>query len=114
MNPADFIVLSYLLPLTLFISLYAVRSPWLSNELGVALMFQKLGFLLVIVVILMSIFLGPDYVFRQEVRTTVYLIVGVALWIDVINLLRYQYNARHHGEHRNSVFFRLVRARVKK
>lgn len=95
MNPADFIVLSYLIPLLVFITLYASRSPWLDNELGIALMFQKIGFLLVILVVLMSLFLGLDYPFRQEIRTAIYSIVGIALWVDVVNLLRYQYRARH-------------------
>lgn len=95
MNFPDYIVLSYMLPLTIFIGLYAVRSPWRSNELGIALMLQKVGFTLVISVVLMTLFLGTDYAFRQELRTFVYTVVGVALWLDVFNLLRYQYRARH-------------------
>ena len=116
MNPADFIILSYLAPLIIFITLYGTRSPWLNNELGKALMFQKFGFLLVVIVILLSIFLGQEYPFRQEVRTTVYILVGVALWVDVINLLRYQYRARHEINTK-SVFSRWVfrdRDRVKR
>lgn len=92
---ADFIALSYLLPLGIFISLYAARSPWRENELGVALMFQKVGFLMIVVLIVLSVFLGRDYPFREEVRTVTYSVVGLALWVDVVNLVRYQYRARH-------------------
>lgn len=86
----DFTVLSYLIPLGLFVGLYGFRSPWFQTELGVALMFQKIGFIGIILVIVLSVFLGAAYPGREWVRLVVYAIVGAALWLDVVNLRRYQ------------------------
>lgn len=92
-NWGDIVVLSYLIPLLLFIGLYLFRSPWTSTELGIALMFQKVGMSLIVLLIVASIYLG-DYPYRDLVRGIIYTAVGVALWVDVVNLLRYQRKTR--------------------
>lgn len=85
------VVLTYLLPLGLFIYYYVFsgRSPWRSTELGKALAYQKASFTAVILLILASIFF-PDYMGRGIVRIVVYTAVGISLWIDFGNLIRYQ------------------------
>jgi len=86
-------VLSYLVPLFLFIGFYASKSPWRSTELGQALMYQKASFLLVVLVIIFSVFF-PGYWGRGAVRIIVYTAVAISLWVDFSNLLRYQRMAR--------------------
>lgn len=84
-------VLTYIIPLALFIYFYIFsgRSPWRSTPIGKALAYQKISFTVIIGVILFSIFI-PDYFGRSIVRILAYGAVGVSLWIDFRNLLRYQ------------------------
>lgn len=85
----NFVVLSYFIPLVWFIVQYSARSPWDATELGVALLFQKIGFALVILVICLSVFF-PGYFGREFFRLSAYLAVLFFLWLDVANLTRYQ------------------------
>lgn len=87
------IIVAYLVPLILFITLYAMRSPWTSTELGKALMYQKSSFLLVVCVVIASIAF-PGYFGRDWVRIVIFGGVSISLWVDVINLLHYQDFAR--------------------
>lgn len=86
----DVLVLSYAIPIGLFIGLYATRSPWAETELGVALMFQKISFLGLYVLLALGLLLGSDYWGRDILRAVVYGAIGFFLWLDVVNLLRYQ------------------------
>ncbi len=99
---ANYITIGSFVPLLVFIILYATRSPWRGqrnrngvwehNELGVALMAQKISFLAVFVVVGASPFLN-DYPSRGWVRILVFSAVLFFLCIDVVNLLRYQHRA---------------------
>lgn len=91
---ANYVVLAYVIPLAAFILLYAIRSPWRSTELGVALMIQKVAFTTLILIILASYFIGSAYPGREWVRLFGFLAVGATLVMDVVNLLRYQRIAR--------------------
>lgn len=96
-NVGNLEVLTYLIPLGLFIWYYMLsgRSPWMSSPLGKALAYQKISFTAVILVIIASIFF-PGYFGRGAVRIVIYFAVGVSLWVDFANLMRYQRLGRAH------------------
>jgi hypothetical protein len=85
----DFVVLSFVVPLSIFIVRYAFWSPWRSTELGRHLMYQKASIAAVIALILLALFI-PDFFLRAEVRLIAYLAVGFFLWLDVVTLIRIQ------------------------
>lgn len=85
----NIIATSYLLPLGIFVGFYGTRSPWWDNELGIALLLQKLSFIAVFALIVLGIFFH-DWEGRQWVRLVVYALVGFSLWLDIVNLRRYQ------------------------
>lgn len=90
----NILVLTYVIPIVMFIVLYATRSPWTATELGIALMFQKLAILGICLLITLGLWLGDDYWGRDVLRALVYGAVGFFLWLDVINLVRYQKGRR--------------------
>ena len=81
-------VFTYLVPLGIFIGLYA-RSPWTSTELGITLMMQKIIFVVIVMLLILSLWLG-DYPARQWLWLAAFIIVDVLLWVDVVNLRRYR------------------------
>lgn len=85
----DYLVLSGLIPLVIFVVMYFFRSPYDDNEIGIALMFQKLGFIALLGIIVLSLFLGP-YPGREWVRVVFYSIIVIGFWVDLVNLRRYQ------------------------
>lgn len=86
-----FIVISTVIPLLLFIWLYGAKSPWRANELGVALMFQKVCLLALVVIIILGNFLPAEFdLARYYLRALLFGLVAAFLWLDVLNLVRYQ------------------------
>lgn len=84
-------VLASVIPVTLFIILYATRSPWRTSEVGRTLMTQKIAFLLVFLFIATSL-LFPDYFGRDWVREAVYLLLLFTFCWEVSNLYKTQRN----------------------
>lgn len=85
----NLIAVSYLIPLVSFIFRYWRRSPWWVTDLGVALMAQKIAFVGVFILIDLGIFFH-DWPARAGIRLVLYSIVAVSLWLDQVNLNRYQ------------------------
>ena len=85
----NFVVLSFLIPLTIFIFRYALYSPWRSTELGRHLMYQKSSIAAVIALVLIALFI-PEFFLRAEIRLLAYLAVGFFMWLDVVTLIRIQ------------------------
>jgi hypothetical protein len=86
----NYVVLSFLIPLTIFIVRYAFWSPWRSTELGRQLMYQKSSIVAVIALVLLALFV-PDFFLRAEIRLAAYLAVGFFMWLDVVTLIRIQH-----------------------
>ena len=96
-------VLLMVIPLAVFISLYRSSSPWRDNELGIALMFQKIALMTMVLVIIAGNFLPPDWdLLRRSIRAVLFFGVLFFLIVDVFNLWEYQ-----HGR-RNALFFRFL------
>ena len=56
----DLVVLSYIIPLVLFITLYAKRRTWRYSTIGRTLMAQKAAFLVVMLTITLQLFQGKQ------------------------------------------------------
>jgi len=93
MSVGNLVVVSYLLPLILFIYRYARYSPWTMSFVGRALMGEKIAFSLVIALVLLGSY-AHDYPGRDWIRLVVYASVLVFLWWDFMNLLHIQNKAR--------------------
>lgn len=89
----DLVVLSYIIPLVLFITLYAKRRTWRYSTIGRTLMAQKAAFLVVMLTITLQLFI-PDFWFRDWIRLITYSAVAITMWLDYVNLVR----VRHTGQ----------------
>lgn len=91
----SFAVLGMIVPLAGFVALYALRSPWRENELGIALMFQKVSLTALITVLIAGTWLpdGFDPIY-YPVRTVIHIAILLLLSVDVFNLHRYQRGLR--------------------
>jgi len=90
------LLISLVVPLVVFIVMYAVRSPWRENELGIALMFQKIGLALLVSVIIGANFVPADWNLGRVIARG--LALGTVLFllsVDVLNLWRYQNGRRN-------------------
>jgi hypothetical protein len=85
----NIIALSFIVPLVSFIWRYARRSPWWVTDLGVALLAQKIAFVAIFVLIDVGLFFH-DWPGRAALRLVLYMVVAVSLWLDQVNLQRYQ------------------------
>lgn len=90
---------SYLVPLLTFVIRYWRRSPWWKTDLGVALMVQKIAFILIFILADIGFFFH-EWPGRAAARFVVYGFVAVSLWLDNVNLARYQ--RRYHHDRRVS------------
>ena len=66
--------------LILFVIFYAVRSPWHLLQAGRSLMYFVASLLGTSVIILLSLFLGPEYECRELLRIVVYGTVAFTSW----------------------------------
>jgi hypothetical protein len=86
-------VISMLIPLGAFIVFYRLWSPWRENELGIALMGQKIALTILVTAIVAGNFLPEDWdLVRLAVRVLAFTAVLGFLVIDVINLRYTQMN----------------------
>lgn len=100
--------LATVVPLLIFIVLYAWKSPWRSTELGIALMFQKVTiFLLIAIGILQALF--PENCCepspRLGVRALLFIALVALLSLDVVNLRR----AQTHSKKKSILMSRFVK-----
>lgn len=85
----DYMVLSFLLPLLLFVIFYLTRSNWSSTGLGVIVLLQKIGFSLIMITAILRLFF-PETPGLPIVRLVVYVMVFAMLCADVVVLIRFQ------------------------
>lgn len=90
----NIIATSYLVPLLLFITSYWRKSPWWKTDLGVALMAQKIAFLSIFILLDIGYF-AHDWSGRAAIRLVLFGVVGISLWLDQLNLTRYQRKYYH-------------------
>lgn len=76
----DVILLTSFPALALFVGFYFAKSPWRTLLVGRSLMYFALSFMLVVLTVSMSLWLGPNYPFREWVRIFSYSLVSVTTW----------------------------------
>lgn len=76
----DAILLTSFPALALFVGFYFAKSPWRTLLVGRSLMYFALSFMLVVLTVSMSLWLGPNYPFREWVRIFSYSLVSVTTW----------------------------------
>lgn len=75
-----------------FVGTYASFAPWRSNEAGKTVMLLAVSMIfLILTLILLNVF-GTDYLFRDALRLGTYALLNVALWRQLIVLVRVQSN----------------------
>ena len=76
----DAVLLTSFPALALFVGFYYVKSSWRTLPVGRSLMYFALSFMLVVLTVSMSLWLGPNYPFREWVRIFSYSLVSVTTW----------------------------------
>lgn len=76
----DVVLLTSFPALALFVGFYYVKSSWRTLPVGRSLMYFALSFMLVVLTVSMSLWLGPNYPFREWVRIFAYTLVSVTTW----------------------------------
>lgn len=87
---------------TMFILIYGLGSPWWRSLLGRALFTKALGLALLVDISVLYHFLGDEYVYRDVVRVTVFSLIAVGAWLQLMALIKEKYVARR-DEHRSSL-----------
>lgn len=93
-NWAFWLYLSAWVPYTLFVALYAFRSPWYRSALGRSLLLSKTVIAVLLTHALLIVVLGADYPGREYVRGFLVGGVIVAGWVQLLTLVRLQRQAR--------------------
>jgi hypothetical protein len=88
----NWVLLSTAIPLALFVGYYYFRSPWKKLMVGRSLMYFAMSLLLIVLVVVMSLFLGPDYFLREWVRLFGYTLVAATMWRLFFTLRHIQNN----------------------
>lgn len=76
----DMVLLTSFPALALFVGFYYVKSSWRTLPVGRSLMYFALSFMFVVLTVSMSLWLGPNYPFREWVRIFAYTLVSVTTW----------------------------------
>jgi hypothetical protein len=84
------IVVSFLIPLLIFVVRYARYSPWRDTALGRNVLYQKSAISLVVLILLLGLFY-PTFALRSEIRLVAYLVVAYSFWFDVVTLIKIQH-----------------------
>lgn len=72
----DWVLLLTAIPLGLFVAFYWFRSPaWKKNFVGRTLMNLGISLFVYVVIVSLSVFLGPEYFLREYIRLAGYLLV---------------------------------------
>lgn len=80
------------LPAILFPVLYALRSRWRRNYVGIALMFQGVS-IMVIMIYTLFVSLDPDFPYKDYTRITIFFLIGAMQWVLVFVLRKAQREA---------------------
>ena len=76
----DVVLLTSFPALALFVGFYYVKSSWRTLPVGRSLMYFALSFMLVVLTVSLSLWLGSNYPFREWVRLFSYSLVSVMTW----------------------------------
>ena len=79
-----------------FAVFYSVTSPWWRTLIGRALFTKAWGLALLIDISLLYKWLGDEYALRDVVRLTVYALIAVGAWLQLVAFL---VERRRHGRH---------------
>lgn len=79
-NVADWILLTALPGIGLFVIFYAKKSPWKKMFVGRTMMYLAVALGTLFLVNTASIYLGPDYPFRSVIRVLAYSTLSVTVW----------------------------------
>jgi hypothetical protein len=101
---ASYVLLSAVVPLSIFIARYIRHSPFQVTKEGINLLLSRLAMLLIIVLFITRMFL-PDYPGRGWVVLISYVALVYFFWVDLVQLLRVQrqYPFTRHWHRRDSV-----------
>ena len=76
----DIVLLTAIPALALFVGFYYFGSPWRTLLVGRSLMYFAVSLLAIILVVALSVWLGPTYPLREWVRFISYVLVSVTTW----------------------------------
>lgn len=88
----DFVLLSSAPALALFVGFYYFASPWRKLLVGRSLMYFAMSLLAIVVIVLLSLFLGPEYAGREFIRLVGYGLVSFTTWRLFFTLRKIQKN----------------------
>lgn len=89
-NVADIVLLSALLPNLVFTVRYFFFSPFELSREGINLLGQKVAISLLVIVVLLSVFLGADYAGRPFIRLVVFGAISYFFWTEMVQLIQLQ------------------------
>lgn len=99
-NIASGILASLLIPNLIFTVRYFMFSPWERTKEGVNLLRQKTAISVLLVVIALSVILGPDYPWRPFVRLVAFSAITFFFWIELLQLISIQRKFPYRRFHR--------------
>lgn len=76
----DVLLLTSVPALVLFVCMYFFRSRWRTLHVGRSLMYFALSLLLLVVVVSLGLWLGPNYPGREYIRLGAYGVVSITTW----------------------------------
>ena len=76
----DIALLTSVPALVLFVGFYYFKSPWKKLLVGRSLMYFAASLLCTVVIVLLSLFLGPEYPGRDWIRLGGYVLVSITTW----------------------------------
>lgn len=86
---ASYVLLSAIIPLSLFVVRYIRHSPFQVTKEGINLLLSRLAMILIIGLVIASIFFH-SYPGREWVRLIAYSALVYFFWVDLVQLLRVQ------------------------
>lgn len=84
---------------TAFILVYGFGSPWWRTLVGRALFTKALGLAMLVDIALAYQWLGDDYLLRDVVRVTVFGLIALGAWLQLVALLREKRRGRRLDQH---------------
>lgn len=92
---ADITLASLLIPNLIFTVRYFLFSPWERTREGQTLLYQKTAISALLVVLALSVFLGPDYPGRPFIRLGAFSAITFFFWVELVQLWRVQREYRY-------------------
>lgn len=87
---ANYVLLSAIIPLSIFVVRYARHSPFQVTKEGINLLLSRLAMLVILLLLITRIFFR-DYLGREWVTLATYSALVYFFWVDLVQLLRVQH-----------------------